>query len=233
MATKHLNQIDLADRWTCLHRTLERWRWTGEGPQFIKLGGRVVVPARRRRGLRSGADPPRTAETSRRLWPWQVGHDHPLNRPSLLRLAHMPVADVVCAASRMFWHCSSKTPMLHAIGQGRQGLARWRHLPQVLRRGAHRRAEGKDTGTARFQDGSVTVVADLPKRVEWDQRAWPTWSSASRPMAKIPVNTWISPSRSPSASTPPGPRTSVGFAEARDRSDGQGDVQADPRGGRQ
>lgn len=42
MATKHLNQIDLADRWNISHRTLERWRWTGEGPRFIKLGGRVL-----------------------------------------------------------------------------------------------------------------------------------------------------------------------------------------------
>ena len=42
MATKHLNQIDLSDRWNISHRTLERWRWTGEGPHFIKLGGRVV-----------------------------------------------------------------------------------------------------------------------------------------------------------------------------------------------
>ncbi len=42
MATKHLNQIDLAARWNISHRTLERWRWTGEGPQFVKLGGRVV-----------------------------------------------------------------------------------------------------------------------------------------------------------------------------------------------
>ena len=42
MATKHLNQIDLANRWNVSHRTLERWRWTGEGPQYIKLGGRVV-----------------------------------------------------------------------------------------------------------------------------------------------------------------------------------------------
>lgn len=32
-----------------------------------------------------------------------------------------------------------------------------------------RRAEGKDTGTVRLQDGPVTVVAELPKRVEWDQ----------------------------------------------------------------
>jgi len=23
-------------------RTLERWRWTGEGPRYMKVGGRVV-----------------------------------------------------------------------------------------------------------------------------------------------------------------------------------------------
>jgi len=28
----------------------------------------------------------------------------------------------------------------------------------------------KDFGVARFVDGGVTVVADLPKKVEWDQR---------------------------------------------------------------
>jgi hypothetical protein len=32
-----------------------------------------------------------------------------------------------------------------------------------------RRARGKDTGTVRFDDGDFTVVADLPKRVVWDQ----------------------------------------------------------------
>ncbi|MCE8512268.1 hypothetical protein KBY22_06160 [Ruegeria pomeroyi] len=32
-----------------------------------------------------------------------------------------------------------------------------------------RRAEGKNTGTIRFHDGTVTIVADLPKRVDWDQ----------------------------------------------------------------
>jgi hypothetical protein len=32
-----------------------------------------------------------------------------------------------------------------------------------------RRLAGKDTGTVRFDDGDVTVVADLPKRVDWDQ----------------------------------------------------------------
>ena len=32
-----------------------------------------------------------------------------------------------------------------------------------------RRAQGKDTGTIRLQDGPVTVVAELSKRVDWDQ----------------------------------------------------------------
>ena len=31
MATRHLSQIELAARWNISHRTLERWRWTGEG----------------------------------------------------------------------------------------------------------------------------------------------------------------------------------------------------------
>ena len=32
-----------------------------------------------------------------------------------------------------------------------------------------RQVSGKDTGTVRFDDGDFTVVADLPKRVDWDQ----------------------------------------------------------------
>jgi hypothetical protein len=37
------------------------------------------------------------------------------------------------------------------------------------RANAARNADGKDTGTIRFADGAVTVVAELPKRVDWDQ----------------------------------------------------------------
>ena len=33
-----------------------------------------------------------------------------------------------------------------------------------------RRLHGKDTGTVRFDDGDLTIVADLPKRIAWDQR---------------------------------------------------------------
>ena len=33
---------ELARRWAISHRTLERWRWAGEGPAYMKIGGRVV-----------------------------------------------------------------------------------------------------------------------------------------------------------------------------------------------
>lgn len=39
----------------------------------------------------------------------------------------------------------------------------------ATRAAEERQAQAKDTGTVRFDDGDFTVVADLPKRVEWDQ----------------------------------------------------------------
>jgi predicted site-specific integrase-resolvase len=42
VSTHHLNQNQLAERWGISPRTLERWRWIGQGPVHLKLGGRVV-----------------------------------------------------------------------------------------------------------------------------------------------------------------------------------------------
>ncbi len=42
MSDTFLNQSRLANRWQISARTLERWRWKGEGPAFVKIGGRVV-----------------------------------------------------------------------------------------------------------------------------------------------------------------------------------------------
>lgn len=69
MSLRHLNQIDLADRWNISHRTLERWRWTGEGPRFVKLGGRVVyrladVEAFERKQVRSSTSSKPTLKTA-------------------------------------------------------------------------------------------------------------------------------------------------------------------------
>ncbi len=41
MSPAFLTQIELAARWRISPRTLERWRWAGDGPRFIKIGGLV------------------------------------------------------------------------------------------------------------------------------------------------------------------------------------------------
>jgi hypothetical protein len=42
MDLRHLNQVQLSRRWSISPRTLERWRWLHQGPQYLKIGGRVV-----------------------------------------------------------------------------------------------------------------------------------------------------------------------------------------------
>lgn len=39
---RHLNQVELSRRWKISPRTLERWRWLGQGPRYLKVGGRVI-----------------------------------------------------------------------------------------------------------------------------------------------------------------------------------------------
>ena len=39
----------------------------------------------------------------------------------------------------------------------------------TVRAAEERQAQSKDTGTVSFDDGDLTAVADLPKRVDWDQ----------------------------------------------------------------
>ncbi len=39
---RHLNQIELARRWSVSPRTLERWRWLKLGPAYLRLGGRIA-----------------------------------------------------------------------------------------------------------------------------------------------------------------------------------------------
>lgn len=77
MLQKHcLNQKELARRWGLSHRTLERWRYSGEGPAFLKLGGRVLYriadieafeESQLYRALQHGNSFARTGHTPRRL----------------------------------------------------------------------------------------------------------------------------------------------------------------------
>lgn len=42
MSVKHLNQRQLAERWSVSTASLDRWRSEGIGPMFLKLHGRIV-----------------------------------------------------------------------------------------------------------------------------------------------------------------------------------------------
>ncbi|MCI0753556.1 helix-turn-helix transcriptional regulator [Teichococcus vastitatis] len=64
---QHIRQHDLALRWGISPRTLERWRWLGQGPQYLKIGSRVAYrmedvlayeTARRRSTQEQGEPPP-------------------------------------------------------------------------------------------------------------------------------------------------------------------------------
>ena len=42
MEVVHLNQKQLAVRWSISEASLERWRSEGIGPRYLKIGGRVL-----------------------------------------------------------------------------------------------------------------------------------------------------------------------------------------------
>ena len=39
---RYLRPNELADRWHISWKTLARWRWTGDGPRFLKVSGKVL-----------------------------------------------------------------------------------------------------------------------------------------------------------------------------------------------
>ncbi|MGE4278698.1 MAG: hypothetical protein AB7G62_03870 [Magnetospirillum sp.] len=92
------------------------------------------------------------------------------NRPSLADLAHMPIGEIVALSGETLALLQEEAE--EAL---RRAKAAKDWLDGALERkygtlaAERRRTEGKDTGTVRFDDGAVTVVADLSKKVEWDQ----------------------------------------------------------------
>lgn len=51
-----------------------------------------------------------------------------------------------------------------------------------------RRQAGKDTGTVTLQDGDFAIKADLPAKVEWDQRALQTAMETVREWGEDPTH---------------------------------------------
>ena len=74
MTISHLSTRELAERWNISRRTLDRWRWAGEGPRFLKLGGRVVyriadIEAFEQQQLRTRTDAPANQTVEQNLKP--------------------------------------------------------------------------------------------------------------------------------------------------------------------
>jgi len=92
------------------------------------------------------------------------------NRPTLDSVQQTPLGDIVALPA-------DHLALLHADAReavdGAKRRLDWIEGAIAIRYEQHavaaRAQAGKDTGTVRFEDGPVTVVADLPKKVEWDQ----------------------------------------------------------------
>ena len=95
---------------------------------------------------------------------------YPENTPSVDDMLNMPTGDLAQMPVEML--AALQAELDHATKTLKSATARLNTALEVryaTRAAEARRACGKDTGTVRLGDGDYTVVADLPKRVDWDQ----------------------------------------------------------------
>jgi hypothetical protein len=105
----------------------------------------------------------------------------PANRPQLGDIPTMPIGEIAALPAGILALLQDEA---EDAAKAARHLADWLHGAIALRYGdraaAARRAEGKDTGTIRLDDGEVTVIADVPKKVDWDQAELNTLVAAIR-----------------------------------------------------
>ena len=92
------------------------------------------------------------------------------NRPRLADMMTMPVGEIANLPPDMLSLLQEEAEQNLRLAKMQKdwldGVLDRRYAPIAAEL---RSRDGKDTGTVRFEDGAVTVVADLPKKVEWDQ----------------------------------------------------------------
>ena len=93
------------------------------------------------------------------------------NRPTLDTVRLMPVGDVIALPpAHLALLQAEARDALEAAKRLQDWIEAAIRLRYEQRAIAARGTAGKDTGTVRFADGCVTVVAELNKKVDWDQR---------------------------------------------------------------
>jgi hypothetical protein len=94
----------------------------------------------------------------------------PANRPRLGDIPTMPIGEIAALPADLLAVLQEEA---EEAAKSARSLADWLNgaigLRYAERAAAARRADGKDSGTVRLDEGEVTVIADLPKRVDWDQ----------------------------------------------------------------
>ena len=95
---------------------------------------------------------------------------YPENTPSVNDMLNMPTGELAQRPVELL--AGLQAELAHATTQLKAATARFSTALDVryaTRAAEARRACAKDTGTVRLVDGDYTVVADLPKRVDWNQ----------------------------------------------------------------
>ena len=92
------------------------------------------------------------------------------NRPTLDSIRMLPIGEVAALPAQ---HLALLQEDAAAALEASKKTKDWIDGAIALRFADHvqalRREAGKDTGPVRFEQDGVSVVADLPKRVDWDQ----------------------------------------------------------------
>jgi len=93
------------------------------------------------------------------------------NRPTLSSVRTLPLGEVAALpAEHLALLQEDAAAALEACKQQKDWIDSAIALRFAGRADEERRTSGKDTGTVRFEEDGVTVVADLPKKVDWEQR---------------------------------------------------------------
>ena len=83
----------------------------------------------------------------------------------------MPVGDLALQSSASLFYLKNEAADLQTLAKAiSDHLDRALDLKYSKQAHALRLSAGKDTGVVHFDDGQVQVTADLPKKVEWDQK---------------------------------------------------------------
>lgn len=95
---------------------------------------------------------------------------YPENIPSITEMLNLPTGELAQLPVELL--AALEGELDHAAKQLKSASAKFSTALEVryaTRATEARRACGKDTGTVRLVDGDYTVVADLTKRIDWDQ----------------------------------------------------------------